>query len=59
MIKNNPTPNINNRMKVSKGDVSHLVIIMGIFILMILFFFILKPNYLSYDNIMTILLATC
>lgn len=55
-----PSKKINdNKMTSSIRDRSQIVIILGIYILMILFFFILKPNYLSYDNIMTILLATC
>lgn len=60
MIKGSISPKMNNKMNKSlRRDISHIAIILGIFVLMILFFFILKPNYLSYDNIMTILLATC
>ena len=40
-------------------DVSHKLIILATFFLLVIFFSIMKPSYASYDNIMTILLATC
>ena len=40
-------------------DVSQKIIIVGVFILLIIFFSIMNPAYISYDNIMTILLSTC
>src|SRR5690554_5953816 len=50
---------INKGNPLPRKSMSHLIIIFCIFILLILFFTIIKPNYLSYDNIMTILLSTC
>lgn len=38
---------------------SQKLIIIGAFILLIIFFTIMNPSYLSYSNIMTILLSTC
>ncbi len=50
---------INKRNLFPKKGMSHLIIIFGIFLLLILFFTILNPNYLSYNNVMTVLLSTC
>lgn len=41
------------------SEVSHKLIILGVFVLLVIFFTIMRPNYLRYDNIMTILLSTC
>ena len=55
-----PSKKINdNKMTSSIRDRSQIVIIFGHIHLDDFILFILKPNYLSYDNIMTILLATC
>ena len=40
-------------------DMSQKVIIVGTFILLVIFFSIMNPAYISYDNIMTVLLSTC
>lgn len=44
---------------VKSKELSHKLIILGTFVLLVTFFSIMRPNYLSYGNIMTILLATC
>lgn len=38
---------------------SHKLIILGTFVILVIFFSIMNPSYASYENIMTILLATC
>jgi ribose transport system permease protein len=40
-------------------EFSHKLIIIAVLVLLVVFFYIMNPNYLSYGNIMTILLATC
>ena len=40
-------------------DLSQKIIIIGTFILLLIFFAIMNPAYIRYDNIMTILLSTC
>jgi ribose transport system permease protein len=60
ILKNN---DVSQKMKTSailkNKDASQKLIIVGALILLVIFFSIMNKSYVSYDNIMTILLATC
>ena len=47
------------KQTIKRRDVSQKVIILGTFVLLVIFFSIMNPAYIQYDNIMTILLSTC